>query len=57
MSWIKRFFKPPQDNFTRLLIRQSEHTVGGLEALEKYMKKCSSKHAERVAVDKHLTKS
>ena len=36
MNWIKRFFKPPQDNFVRLLIRQAEYTVEGAEALEKY---------------------
>jgi predicted phosphate transport protein (TIGR00153 family) len=49
MEWIKRFFRPPQDNFVRLLIQQAKHTVEGMEALEKYMKKRSSKHAERVA--------
>jgi len=49
MDWIKRFLKPRQDNLGRLLIEQAEHTVKGMEALEKYMKKRSAKHAGRVA--------
>jgi len=48
MNWIKDFFKPRQDNFVRLLIQQAEWTVQGIEALEKYMKKRSEKHAEQV---------
>lgn len=48
MNWIKRFFKSPQDDFVRLLIEQAEHTVTGVEALEKYMKKRDAEHAERV---------
>lgn len=39
MGWIKRFIKPRQNNFVRLLIQQAEYTVEGMEALEKYMKK------------------
>jgi len=50
MNWIKGFFKPRQDNFIRLLIRQAEYTVAGMEALESYMKKMGTKHAERVNV-------
>ena len=48
MKWIKDFFKPRQNNFIRLLIRQAEYTVEGMEALESYMKKLGTKHAERV---------
>lgn len=48
MNWIKGIFKPRQDNFVRLLIQQAELTVEGMEALESYMKKRGSKHAERV---------
>jgi predicted phosphate transport protein (TIGR00153 family) len=50
MNWIKGFFKPRQDNFVRLLIQQAEWTVDGMEALERYMKKRSEKHAEHVKV-------
>jgi predicted phosphate transport protein (TIGR00153 family) len=50
MNWIKDFFKPRQDNFVRLLIQQAEWTVDGMEALERYMKKRSEKHAEHVKV-------
>jgi predicted phosphate transport protein (TIGR00153 family) len=48
MNWVQGFFQPRQDNFVRLLIEQAQWTVDGMEALEKYMKKRSSKHAERV---------
>jgi predicted phosphate transport protein (TIGR00153 family) len=48
MNWVKGFFKPRQNNFVRLLIEQAEWTVQGMEALEKYMKKRSDKHAEQV---------
>lgn len=48
MNWIKGIFKPRQNNFVRLLIQQAEWTVDGLDALEKYMRKRSPKHAERV---------
>jgi predicted phosphate transport protein (TIGR00153 family) len=50
MNWIKGFFQPRQDNFVRLLIQQAEWTVDGMEALERYMKKRSEKHAEHVKV-------
>jgi predicted phosphate transport protein (TIGR00153 family) len=48
MEWITRFFKPKQNNFVQLLIQQAEYTVEGMDALEGYMKKRSSKYAERV---------
>jgi predicted phosphate transport protein (TIGR00153 family) len=48
MKWLKNFLKPRQDNFVRLLIQQAEYAVQGMEALEKYMKKRSPKHAEQV---------
>jgi len=37
MSWLKNLFKPPQDNFTRLLIEQAACVVKGLEALNAYV--------------------
>lgn len=45
---LKAFFKPRQDKFVQLLIRQAEITLEGINALESYMKKRSDKHAERV---------
>mgnify|MGYP001828619984 CR=1 FL=1 len=48
MNWIKGLFKPRQSNFVHLLIQQAELTVDGMEALEAYMKKRGSKHAERL---------
>lgn len=37
MSWLKDFFKPRQDNFTRLLIEQAAYVVKGLEVLNAYV--------------------
>lgn len=37
MSWLRDFFRPRQDNFTRLLIEQAACVVTGLEALNAYM--------------------
>ncbi len=37
MSWLRDFFKPRQDNFTRLLIEQAACVVTGLDALGAYM--------------------
>lgn len=37
MSWLKDFFKPRQDNFTRLLIEQAAWVVKGLDALNAYV--------------------
>ncbi len=48
MEWIKRFFKPRQNNFVQLLIQQAKYAVEGMDALEGYMKKRSPKYAERV---------
>lgn len=45
---LKEFFKPRQDKFLQLLIRQAEITLGGMVALELYMKKRSDKHAAAV---------
>ena len=47
MGW-REFFKPRQDKFLELLIRQAEVTLQGMDALELYMKKCSEKHAASV---------
>jgi predicted phosphate transport protein (TIGR00153 family) len=48
MNWIKGILKPRQSNFVLLLIQQAELTVDGMQALEDYMKKRGSKHAERL---------
>ena len=48
MNWRRGIFKPRQNNFVRLLIQQADLTVEGVEALEAYMKKRGSKHAERL---------
>lgn len=45
---LKEFFKPRQDRFLQLLIRQAEITLAGMDALEAYMKKRSDKHAAAV---------
>ena len=36
MSWLNDFFKPRQDNFVKLLIKQAEWAVKGLDALMEY---------------------
>ena len=48
MNWIRGIFKPRQNKFVQLLIQQADLTVEGMEALEAYMKKRGSKHAERL---------
>lgn len=45
---IREFFKPRPDKFLQSLIRQAEITLHGLDVLEAYMKKRSSKHAAGV---------
>ena len=45
---LKDFFKPRQDRFVQLLIQQAEITLRGMDALESYMKKRSTKHAASV---------
>lgn len=45
---LKDFFKPRQDKFLQLLIKQAQITLAGIEALEAYMKKPSDKHAASV---------
>ena len=37
MSWLRDFFKPRQDSFTKLLIEQAACVVKGLEALSAYV--------------------
>ncbi|MGC8779338.1 MAG: DUF47 domain-containing protein [Anaerolineae bacterium] len=44
MSWLKDFFKPRQDNFTRLLIEQAAWVVKGLDALSAYMVASEARH-------------
>ncbi len=48
MDWIRRFLKPRQDTFIRLLVQQAEYTVEAMEALERYMRKRSTKDAKWV---------
>ncbi|HET19043.1 MAG TPA: DUF47 family protein [Chromatiales bacterium] len=45
---IKEFFKPKQDRFVDLLVKQAEITLEGMNALESYMKKRSDKYASAV---------
>ena len=45
---LREFFKPRKDKFVLLLIEQAEITLEGMDALESYMKKRSSKHAASV---------
>jgi hypothetical protein len=47
MEWVKRFFKPRQSNFPRLLIQQGEYAVAAAEALQAYLKKPSDKNVAR----------
>ena len=37
MSWLTNFFKPRQDQFTKLLIEQAACVVKGLDALNVYV--------------------
>jgi uncharacterized protein Yka (UPF0111/DUF47 family) len=46
MSWLKDFFKPRQDNFTKLLIEQAACVVKGLEALNEYVTASDFRPAE-----------
>jgi predicted phosphate transport protein (TIGR00153 family) len=45
---LREFFKPRQDKFLQLLIQHAEITMGGIEALETFMKKRSEESAARV---------
>ncbi|MBN1661771.1 MAG: DUF47 family protein [Anaerolineae bacterium] len=45
---MKEFFKPKQDRFVDLLIKQAEITLEGMNALEAYMRKRSDKYAAAV---------
>ncbi len=47
MNWITRFFKPPQSNFSNLLVEQGEYTVKCVEALQDYLKKPNAKRREQ----------
>lgn len=51
MEWLRRFFKPKQNNFMQMLIQQGSYTVMAVEALQGYLKKQSDKkstHARAV---------
>lgn len=45
---LREFLKPRRDRFLQSLITQSEITLGGMVALQSYMKKRSDKYAEAV---------
>ncbi len=47
MDWLKRFFKPRQSNFLKLLIQQGEHAISAAEALQAYLAKPSAKNVAR----------
>jgi len=43
MEWLKRFLRPKQNNFHRLLIAQGEKTVAIVDSLQSYLKKPNEK--------------
>ncbi|WP_420628654.1 DUF47 domain-containing protein [Candidatus Leptofilum sp.] len=45
MEWVKRFFKPRQSNFLKLLIQQGEYAVVSVESLQAYLKKPNEKRS------------
>lgn len=47
MDWLKRFLKPRQSRFLKLLAQQGEHAVASGEALQAYLKKPSAKNVGR----------
>jgi predicted phosphate transport protein (TIGR00153 family) len=48
LSWLKRLFRPRPDQFIQLLLRQSEFTVQGVEALLEYLNNPSKERARAV---------
>ena len=51
MSWLTNFFKPRQDQFTKLLIEQAACVVKGLDALSAYVTISNTKVGEAKASD------
>ena len=47
MEWLKRFLKPRQSNFLRLLAQQGEYAVACVDALQAYLKKPTAKNVAR----------
>ncbi len=47
MEWIKRFFRPRQDIFQDLLIRQGDYAIASVEAVQKYLKNPGEKRSEK----------
>ena len=47
MSWLTNFFKPRQDQFTKLLIEQAACVVKGLDALNAYVTISDQQAGER----------
>ncbi|MEJ2209891.1 MAG: DUF47 family protein [Anaerolineae bacterium] len=45
---LKQLFEPRQDRFLQSLVEQTQTTLHGMDVLEAYMKKRSSKHAASV---------
>ncbi len=45
---FRRFFRPRQDRFIRLIIEQAAKTLEGMEALQEYMRDNSKANAKRV---------
>ncbi|MCA9958250.1 MAG: DUF47 family protein, partial [Anaerolineales bacterium] len=43
MEWLRRFFKPKQNNFMQMLVQQGAYTVTAVEALQGYLKKRNEK--------------
>jgi len=47
MQWLKRFFKPKQDSFMLLLLKQGTYAVSIVEALQAYLRKQTDKKSTR----------
>ena len=45
---LRNLFRPRQNRFLQLLIKQAEKTLEGMDALEAYMEHASDEHADAV---------
>lgn len=54
MKWLRKLFKPKEDRFVKLLIKQAEYAVETNEMLLLYLKKPGEKQAEKARqLEKH----
>jgi predicted phosphate transport protein (TIGR00153 family) len=47
MEWLKRIFRPQQNVFQTLLIKQGDFAIASVEALQKYLKNPGEKRSEK----------